>query len=197
MKRRRALEILGTSAVAPTFLPGGVGELMAFGHRVRRGLVAGARRTLVALTPAQARTVTAVSEVIVPETDTPGATAAGVVDFVDVILSEWLEDDERARFLAGLDDVDRRARALEGSPFASCTVEGQIALVAALDAEVDALRRSGAGEPADHFFYDMKRFALAGFFTSEVGMRSLGYRIVPGAFEACVLLDEYGAGTGR
>jgi hypothetical protein len=197
MKRRRALEILGASAAAPALLPGGVGELMAFGHRVRRGLVAGERRTLVALTPAQARTVTAVSEIIVPETDSPGATAAGVVDFVDVILSEWLEDDERDRFLAGLDDVDRRSHALEGTPFTSCTVEGQISLVAALDGEVDALRRSGAGEPADHFFYDMKRFALAGFFTSEVGMRSLGYRIVPGAFEACVLLDEYGAGTGR
>ena len=69
-------------------------------------------------------------------------------------------------------------------------MEGQISLVAALDGEVDALRRSGAGEPADHFFYDMKRFALAGFFTSEVGLRSLGYPIVPGGVEAWQLLHE-------
>ena len=60
-----------------------------------------------------------------------------------------------------------------------------------------AARRSSTDDPTSHFFYQMKRFTLAGYFTSEVGMRSLGYRIVPGAFEACVLLDEYGAGTGR
>jgi len=169
---------------------------MALGHRVRRGLIPGERRDLQALSPEQARTVTALAEVIVPETDTPGATAAGVVDFVDVILAEWAEDDERTRFLAGIGDVDERARTLEGATFEECSPEGQISLVAGLDEEVDALRREGADAP-EHFFHDVKRYTLAGFFTSEVGMRSLGYRVVPGGFEACVLLDEYGAGTGR
>lgn len=197
VKRRRVLEILGTAAVAPAFLPRGVGDLMAFGHGVRRGLVPGEPRTLETLSPRQARTVTAMAEVIIPETDIPGATEAGVVDFVDVLLSEWLDSGDADRFLEGLEDVDRRAHDLEGVEFSACSPPGQISLVASLDEEVETARRSPAGDPSLHFFHDMKRYALAGFFTSEVGMRSLGYRIVPGAFEACVLLDEYGAGTGR
>jgi gluconate 2-dehydrogenase gamma chain len=197
VRRRRALQILGSAAAAPALLHGGVGELMAFGHRVRRGLASDERRSLAALTPLQARTVIALAEVIVPETETPGATEASVVDFVDVIVAEWLDPDEGDRFLQGADDVDRRARGREGVEFAACSPESRISLVAALDAEVEAARRDPTADPSLLFFHQMKRLTLAGYFTSEVGMRALGYRIVPGAFEACVLLDEYGAGTGR
>lgn len=197
MRRRRVLEILGTAAAAPALLPAGVEDLFAFGHHVRRGLAPGERRHLETLSPLQERTVVAVGEVIIPETDTPGATTAGVVDFVDVILSEWLDAADRDRFLSGLDGLDERARGLEGVEFEACTLEGRISLVASLDQEVDAARRSATADPSLHFFHELKRFILAGYFTSEAGMRSLGYRIVPGAFEACVLLDEYGAGTGR
>lgn len=198
MRRRRALRIIGTATVVPAFLPGaGAGELVAWGHRVRRGLRTGERRTIEALSPARARAVVAVGEVIIPATDTPGATDAGVVDFVDVILAEWLDPEDRDGILAGIDDVDRRARDLEGAPFDECSPEGRIAIVAGLDAEVDRLRRSDSDDETAHWFYGLKRLVLAGYFTSEVGMRALGYRIVPGAWESCVLLDEYAAGGDR
>lgn len=174
-----------------------LGDLMVWGHRVRRGLVPGERRTLEALSPARARAVVAVAEVIIPATETPGATDAAVVDFVDVILAEWLDAADRDRVLEGIDDVDGRARALESVPFDECSAEGQVRLIAELDAEAARLRRAlDDGTPA-HYFHDLKRFVLAGYFTSEVGMRSLGYRIVPGGWESCVLLDEFAAGTGR
>ena len=198
MRRRRALRILGTAAGVPAFLPGtGLGELVAWGHGVRRGLPIGERRMLEALSPARARTVVALGEVIIPATDTPGATDAAVVDFVDLILAEWVDLDERDRILDGIDDVDRRAGELEGVEFDECSAEGRIAVVAGLDAEVDRLRRSPSDDETTHPFHGLKRFILAGYFTSEVGMRALGYRIVPGAWESCVLLDEYAAGGGR
>ena len=46
---------------------------------------------------------------IIPETDTPGATSVKVPEFIDLILTEWASDDERAAFLAGLSDIDARA----------------------------------------------------------------------------------------
>lgn len=194
VRRRRALRVLGASGAAALALP--PARLMALATRVRSGLVPGESRALVALTPQQARTTVALAEVIIPETDTPGATEAGVVDFIDVLLAEWLDDGERDRFLEGVADVDRRARALEGVSLEECSPEGRIALTAVLDGEVDDLRRRGA-DVVSHYFHDFKRFAMAGYFTSEVGMRAMGYRVVPGAWESCVLLDEYGAGTGR
>jgi len=198
VRRRRVLEILGTAAAAPALFPGlGARELFALGRRVRRGLVPGEPRALETLSPAQARTVMTVGDVILPRTDTPGATDAGVVDFIDVLLSEWLDAADRDRLLRGLDEIDRRADDAAGTPFDECTEEMRIAIAAGLDAEVDALRGDGAGSASDHFFHDLKRFVIVGYFTSEPVWRALGNRVVPGSWEACRLLDAYGAGAGR
>jgi hypothetical protein len=44
---------------------------------------------LKTLTPDQDATVTTIAELIIPQTDTPGAKAAKVNEFIDLILSEW------------------------------------------------------------------------------------------------------------
>jgi hypothetical protein len=43
------------------------------------------------LNPHQNATVTAISEIIIPQTDTPGAKAARVNEFIDLILTEWYD----------------------------------------------------------------------------------------------------------
>ena len=198
MRRRRALEIIGAAAGAPLLVPGGaVAEALALGQRIRSvvGPVDGAPPAT--LSPAQARTVTALAEVIIPPTDTPGASEAGVTAFVDALLTGWLDAPDRDRFLAGLDEVDATARAAHAAAFADCAPSRQTELVAQLDEDLDRRRRDPAENERQTFFYDMKRFTLAGYFTSQPGLRSLGYRIVPGAFEGCVILDQYGTGEGR
>lgn len=198
MRRRRALKIMGAATGAPLLLPGGaVAQALALGQRIRAevGPVGGAPPAT--LTPAQARTVTALAEVILPRTDTPGASEAGVTAFVDALLTGWLDASDRDRFLAGLDEVDPIARAAHGADFADCTPARQTELVARLDEDLDRRRRDPDIDETRTFFYDVKRFTLAGYFTSEVGLRSLGYRIIPGAFEGCVLLDQYGTGEPR
>ena len=193
MRRRRALRVLGSAAAAPVLLPAGAGDLFALGLDVRRGWPD--YRALEALTPEQARTVTAVAEIILPRTDTPGATDAGVVDFIDVLAAGWLDDDEGARLFDGLAEVERRARDREGRPFDECSLEGRIAVVGSLDAEADTERRTAADGAPRPWFAELKRFVLAGYFTSEPVMRALGVRSVHRSFEGCVLLDEF-AGAG-
>lgn len=198
MRRRRALEIIGAAAGAPLLVPGGaVAQALALGQRIRAvvGPVGGAPPAT--LTPAQARTVTALAEVIIPPTDTPGASEAGVTAFVDALLTGWLDASDRDRFLAGLDEVDPTARAAHGADFADCTPAQQSDLVARMDEDLDRRRRNPGEDERQTFFYDVKRFTLAGYFTSQPGLRTLGYRIIPGAFEGCVILDQYGTGEGR
>src|SRR5262245_32849830 len=43
-----------------------------------------------------------VSELIIPTTDTGGARAAGVPDFVKLMLSGWFSDAERDNFMTGM-----------------------------------------------------------------------------------------------
>ncbi|MEL7113627.1 MAG: gluconate 2-dehydrogenase subunit 3 family protein, partial [Pseudomonadota bacterium] len=45
--------------------------------------------------------VAALCETIIPTTDTPGAIAAGVPDYIEFMLSEWYDKEERTRFLVG------------------------------------------------------------------------------------------------
>ena len=64
------------------------------------------RHIFKSLDPLQNETVIVVSELIIPETDTPGAKAAKVNEFVDVMLTDWFSEDERTSFERGLAGLD-------------------------------------------------------------------------------------------
>ena len=87
------------------------------------------------LTAGQSELVATIAEHIIPATDTPGARAAGVHRFIDVILSDYYKDDERKRFLDGLTQLEARAEKGLGGPFMKSTAAKQLALLTAIDAE--------------------------------------------------------------
>lgn len=186
--------IVGGPLLAPE---GAFAELVAWADRVRAsaGRPAGADAAVpqVAaslLTPPRARVTAAMAEVIIPATDTPGASEAGVTEFVAALVDGWLDDDDRDRFLAGLDTVDPAARDRFGADFADCTATQQATLVGDLDAELIRLRDDPAADETRHFFHDVKRFTLTGYFTSEVGLEAIGYRITFPAFDGCAPLTD-------
>src|SRR5437660_980409 len=120
ISRRQALEqvaiLLGGAISAPTV----AGVLTKPTRRAWAASPAWAPRTL---SPAQLELVATVAEHIIPQTDTPGARAAGVHRFVDTLLSDHYPATERDRFLAGLADVDARAQSAHGQPFRQCSPE--------------------------------------------------------------------------
>jgi len=91
-----------------------------------------------ALSHDQAELVATIAEHILPETDTPGARAVGVHRFIDTMLADAYPARERRRFLAGLADVDARARAACGGPFVGCGLAQQRALLDELDRDAFA-----------------------------------------------------------
>jgi gluconate 2-dehydrogenase gamma chain len=87
------------------------------------------------LTAGQSELVATIAEHIIPATNTPGARAAGVQRFIDVILSDYYKDDERKKFLDGLARLEARAEKELGAPFMKSTSAKQLALLTAIDAE--------------------------------------------------------------
>lgn len=149
MNRRALLQLLAL---------GGVGTVT-----LRSFPVTGWTPTL--LTPHQDRTVAEITELIIPQTDTAGAKAAGVDQFIDAVIAD-ADAAERDRFLQGLDWIDARARERYGTDFVSSTSEQRTALIARVAAPT-------AGTPAVgvEFFKNIKALTITGYYTSKIGMR--------------------------
>ncbi len=126
-----------------------------------------------ALTMDEARTVGAVAERIIPRTETPGATDAGVAAFIGAMLAEWYPAGDTERFRAGLAHFDTTSTRQLGRAFADAPADRQAELVQALDAEVSALRRSHPTAADAHWFGMLKFLTVWGYCTSEVAMRRL------------------------
>jgi glucoside 3-dehydrogenase (cytochrome c) hitch-hiker subunit len=194
MNRREALRFLATGTALGLATPKIFATL-----RNARALVqtqAGPRT----LSPHQNQTVTAIAEMIIPRTETPGATDAGVPAFIDLIVTEWYTDEQRARFLNGLVDVDARAQRRFNKEFVACSPHQESAILTELGAQMlsdAALTKAQPGfdgdpEPTDNFYQSLRNLILTGYYTSEAGATAeLNYQIIPDHFDACA---DSGAG---
>jgi len=159
--------------------------------------------SLKTLNPHQNAIVETIAEIILPETQTPGAKSAGVAGFIDVILTDWADATERQTFLEGLAAVDRRSQALFAGEFSALTPPQQLEIVRLLDeefaAEGPAPSELGESYHQPHFsrtsfFAMMKRLTLTGYYTSSVGARrELHYHIVPTSILQCAPVTPRGA----
>ncbi len=172
VNRREAIRRLAAGSVGVAALPAWVESLSAFAADHAETLHAQARRSTAAwkpkvLTPAQNAAVIALSEAIIPQTDTAGATAAKVNEFIDGALA-GASPANREKFLAGLAWVDARATKDVGKAFAAATADQQTSLLTALStpAALDGPDRTGA-----ELFTAIKAMTITGYYTSEIGMR--------------------------
>jgi len=192
MQRREALKLLLAGGV----LPAVPADLLGF----FRDAHPASGYTLRTLNPHQNATVVAMIDQIIPETDTPGAKAARVNEFIDVILTEWAVDDERKNFLDGLAGVDKQSNELFEKKFVDASHAQQFTLLRAMDESIAARgarrRRHGNTIPEERdkqlrgdFFTVFKGITLHGYYTSEIGFsQELRLEIIPGAHHGCVSL---------
>lgn len=128
----------------------------------------------------------AVSDRILPATDTPGAVAAGVPAFIEMMMADWYSQGDRLDFLAGLIALDDFARRQNGQPFAALAPERQDAVLTA------AMNQMMAGLPVG-FFTHCRQLVLLGYYTSEIGCKQERiYLPVPGRYDGAYLYSSAG-----
>lgn len=173
MQRRDLLRLLGTGALLP-FVPRSLDAAVRFG---RAAHVAAAQDGLEVLTAEQAELVSTLADLLLPRTDTPGASDVGVTGFIDHLLADWYHADEREQFLAGLTEIDTRA----GGRFTAVATAEQIRLLESLD--------GAEGQPgsAESEFARLKSLTIYGYFTSERVVKEVTRDpLIPGRFDGCV-----------
>lgn len=191
MKRREALRLLASAATLPLLSRKAFSLFQAVHEQLPD------QPALKTLNPHQNETVTTIAEIIIPQTTTPGAKAARVNEFIDLILTEWYDEEEKSTFLTGLVDVDSRAQDLFGKDFVECGKKQQVELLQALDDEVAAvraepdLRRRRNRPPEKNFFFMIKQLTLVGYYTSQIGFeQELHAEIIPSRHAGCIPLEE-------
>jgi len=128
-----------------------------------------------------------IAETMLPETDTPGAKAAGVGPFMARMVANTYHAADQMVFRAGLATVNAASLESSGADFISSDPANRLALLEAFDTEQhEHMRGKTAGAPT-HFFRMMKELALLGYFTSEIGYtRAMRYLETPGRYDPCV-----------
>jgi len=132
------------------------------------------------------------AETLLPETETPGARAAGVGPFVAMMVADLYEEPEQRLLVDGIRQFDQRCRSETGKSFGDASAAERLAVMQAVDREqVDYMAARGDDTPV-HYFRLFKELALLGYFTSEVGYTyATRYVETPGRYEPCV---DYEAG---
>lgn len=176
--RRDALKmLLAISAVGATACAGeGSGE--------KRGSVKPAAKTLSA---AQLTLLTALTDTIIPRTDTPGAVDAAVPEALASLYADWGNEEFRSYWSGGLDALGKTLMIMGGQDFARMNGNQREALLSKYDADVFD------GKVDNPFYKDMKQTTATAYYMSEPGAtEELIYEAVPGEWKGCVPFADIG-----
>jgi hypothetical protein len=170
--RRQALRAFGSLAAGAAASSLWVESLSAFSREqlhtpAAQAAMSATDWTPTVLTPRQNETVVILTELIIPETDTPGAKATRVNRFVDRVLAVAKPDDREA-FMHGLAWIDRRSQALFGTDFATTDPENQTRLLTQLSTEAVSAKEDQVGVD---FFRAIKSMTINGYYSTEIGLR--------------------------
>ncbi|WP_338877189.1 gluconate 2-dehydrogenase subunit 3 family protein [Spirosoma sp. SC4-14] len=118
-------------------------------------------------------------ETIIPATDTPGAKALNVHQFIQKIVVDCYDPSAQDTFRKGLTTVDELAGKTFGKSFAEGNTTQRTTLLTQLSQSTD---------PAQKEFYSMvKGLTIRGYMNSEYVMTNLThYQMIPGHYYGCV-----------
>ena len=129
--------------------------------------------------------LTRIADLIMPETDTPGALGVGAHHFIDMMFAEWASSERQTEWQEGLAEIDSRARNAGMDSFLDGSEQQQFELLQTLDKEFF----EGGYEPT--FFGRLKQMVLFAYYNSEVGATvEMRYLPIPGDYQPCLPYKE-------
>jgi len=142
-----------------------------------------------------------VGDTIIPVTDTPGAKAAKVGEFMSVYVRDCYRPDQQKAFTEGIAALNKACEKQFSKKFMDLTAAERTPLLTALEAEakaynqqikekeqaaIDAAKKNMKefkGAPV-HYYTMIKQLTLMGYFTSEIGTKqALRFLPVPGKYD--------------
>ncbi|MCU0446168.1 MAG: gluconate 2-dehydrogenase subunit 3 family protein [Microscillaceae bacterium] len=152
--------------------------------RVLDGYVPQARLDSI-FKPSEVALMTEIADTIIPETTTPGAKAAGVGEFIKLMIDDCYKPEDQQAFRAGLAEVDKQAQGLYKKNYVDCDKKARVDILQRMEAQAYADRQQA--KSGLNFWFTVKELTLTGYFTSEIGAKqALEYVYVPAKYEACI-----------
>ena len=134
----------------------------------------------------QMRLLRELVEVIIPQTETPGAAATDTHGFIDDQLAHCRSRDEAVKFAADLDSLDKLTSQHWGVSFADLSDgdrQSAMNAIARNEAPFESLPSS--------FFSSLKSLTVLGYYSSEAGAsEELVYLPVPGGYKGDFKVSE-------
>jgi len=171
INRRAALKVIavgvGTASTLPILENGVLGQHkhpdMQMGQSPHASLPTAASARF--FNHQEMETIAAISDLIIPTDEhSPGATAAGVSDFIDLMVNES-SNETKALWRDGLAAVDRMSERQFSAAFNQAGQEHQISLLKAISRNE---RRPRTIE--ERFFVAIKSLTVDGYYTSAIGI---------------------------
>lgn len=179
--RRQVLKLFGAISATCAY-PFAGDELYGQTQHEHGGTPQSANRFL---NEADFQTVSRIADLIIPQSDTPGAIQAGVPEYIDFVVSR--ESQHQALLADGLRWLDAQAKDLGAGRFLELDEKGQLSILEPLCEAADDEKSPNARNV--QFFALLKRLTADGYYTSRIGLiDELGYKgnTVRASFPECV-----------
>jgi len=166
--RRHTLKLMAESAAATLGLPiviQAAPQAISHAAHAQAHQMPTAPYVLKYFTALQARTIEALSEVIIPADDhSAGAAAAKVYECIDEIVYSSPADVKKV-WTEGLAGMDRLAIGEFGHEYAKCSTAQQVELTERISRNEDQ-----PATPEEKFFVVLKTATIDGYYTSSIGI---------------------------
>ena len=175
ISRRDVLRTLGMGAMAGSVLRVIPMQAAEYAHNMVQAEKASAAGgyTPKFFPPHQYKILQALCETIIPAEDgTGGAIEAGAPEFIDLLTSE--NPEYQLKLGGGLMWLDSTCTDRYGKVFLECASEQQKQILDQIAYRRNALSDPSLSQGIDFFFF-LRMMTVDGFFTSEIGIKYLGY----------------------
>ena len=179
LSRREAIKTIGTGVGVIASLPVLGGSLNAqelaaheHSHNSAQATAPAKAQPLKFFTDEENRTVIEMSERIIPADDSsPGAKAARVSEYIDLIVSES-PDVTKQTWREGLAAINKMSTGKFGRAFAETTVDQQVEMLKEI-----SMNEKSPQTVEERFFRTIKYATIDGYYTSEIGIhKELHYK---------------------